>query len=84
MYRDEYTEWTREQERQQEYFDSVDKFDEVQEELNILAAREAKKNIQKKIVLTALTEKPRDAEYSLLTERQRALNLAKWILKSET
>jgi len=69
-----------EQRLQQEYFDAIDRFDPIQNELDLEAdALIGAKSIPKKQF--APTQKPRPAHNTPLSEKTRAYNLAMWVLR---
>lgn len=72
--------WEEEQKLEQEYFDKQDKFDPVQEELNVESSKLEGEQVNK--ICTTSTTPKKPAHNSPLTERVRAFNLSKWLLSS--
>lgn len=72
--------WEEEQKLEQEYFDKLDKFDPVQEELNLESSKLEGKQVDK--ICTAFTPAIKPEHNSPLSERTRAFNLSKWLLSS--
>jgi hypothetical protein len=72
--------WEEEQALQQQYFDAIDRFDPVQHELDIEAAKLTGGQIKKENQF-ATPQAHRPAHNTPLSERVRAKNLAAWILR---
>lgn len=66
-----------EQRLQQEYFDAIDRFDPIQHELDMEAARLTRTPARQ----VTCTEKIRPAHNTPLPEKTRAYNLAMWVLR---
>lgn len=79
--------WYQEQEEQQRWYDEQDKRDPVQEEIDAEAERlfgiEVKKEVEELGDASRQILQAYIAAHSSLTERQRAFNLAKWILRKD-
>lgn len=92
MSHNENTDWYVEQEKQQQYFDELDRYngrDTIQEELDAEFKKWCDENPEEAIkkgyrfIAAPLKKnivKNPTGEHSLISEKQRAYNLAKWIL----
>ena len=73
--------WDEEQQNQQDYFDKIDREDPIQNEIWNEEKRFLKGEKSFNVSALKITKRFADAEHCPLQNRQKQLNLARWILK---